>query len=311
MRKKTNSKSRLNIYRQKKHTKISLWGILIPFIIIGGVIAYVFCTSCYFGGSNRLSVAIQGKDGEIVVSTFDPVAGEVTNVHVPGNTQLTVSRQLGSWKAKSLWRLGENEKLGGSLIQESMIRNFHFPVSAWANESHMGLANGSVGSMIGSLFQIKGSNLEFGDKLRLILFSMGLGNGKRYDVNLEETAYLRKEKLVDGELGYVPTSKIPNNLLVVFGNPEYGKAGIKAGIKDMTGKLYIGQEVGSTLEVLGIKVASVEKNDKSDFDCHVVGKDKTMVAELANIFSCSKTYKDAEGNYNLVIELGERFGKRY
>jgi hypothetical protein len=311
MRKKVSKNHRLKAYRQGKKQIINIWPILIPLLIIGAILLYVFCSASFFAGKNKLSVAIQGKNGEIIVSTFDPVTEEITNLTIPGTTQLTVSRQLGSWKVKSLWKLGENEKLGGALLSESIVRNFHLPISAWASESHIGLARGNVGQIIKSLFSFKGSNLGFGDKIKLAIFSLGLGDGKRFELNMDETNYLRKEKLVDGELGYMPASKIPNSLLVVFGNQGYGQKGYKAGIKDFTGKALIGQEVGSTLEVLGIKVASVEKLDNADFDCRVSGMDKAMVGEISKIFECGSEIKNLEGNFDLVVELGEKFGKRY
>lgn len=310
MKRKTAQNHRMRVYRKKK-SSFNVWPILIPLFVILGIIAYVFCTDCHFGGKNKVSIAIQGKEGEIIVSTFDPEAGEITNITIPANTQLTVSRQLGSWKSKSLWKLGENEKMGGVLMQESIVRNFHFPVSAWANDKHLALAEGKIFPMLGSLFSFGGSNMGFGDKINLIIYSLGVSGGKRIDMNLENTSYLRKEKLVDGEMGYVPTSKIPNNLLVVFGSQEYGRMGYKAVIKDNTGKLYVAQEVGSTLEVLGIKAASVDKGEKMDFDCLVRGENKTMVNEVSLIYSCGKKYEKPEGNFDLVLELGEKFGKRY
>ncbi len=292
--------------------------VLRPFIILGvfaalvvGFLVFLKLTTRIWSSGHKFSLVIGNKNGDLVIAAFDPAEGQIATVTIPGSTQLQVSRQLGSWRAKSIWRLGENEKLSGELLRETIVRNFNFPVLGWADSGGMGLTEGSFGPLVKSVFSFYKSSLGLGDKIRIALFSLGVGHTRRTEVDLADTPLLRKTRLVDGEVGYLVSGKLTDDLLVIFSEPEVSKMGLKAVIKDFTGRNLVGQAVGATLEVVGVKVAVVEKGDSQNFDCLVLGRDRRLIKEIGTLFSCQTKLTSPEGNYNLEMRLGELFGKRY
>lgn len=310
---KTRSKRIHQLHQRNKKNRprspLTIFGIVAAIFLIF-FLFLKFTTKLWSGGS-KFSFVIAGKNGDLVVAAFDPPSGEIATITIPGTTQLQVSRQLGSWKAKSIRQLGENEKLGGELLRETIIRNFNFPILGWADSRGMGFTGGGFGSLVKAVFSFYKSSLGFGDKLRIALFALGVGNPKRTEVNLAETALLKKTRLVDGENGYLPLGGLTDELLVIFSEPAISKKSLKAVIKDATGRNLVGQAVGKTLEVVGVKVAAVEKGDPENFDCLVLGKEVVLVRKIGKLFSCRTENKAPEGNYDLEMRLGELFGKRY
>ena len=104
-------------------------------------VLYLVLTTKYWNSKEKLSMAIISPEGAVVVSVLDPQNGEITNISIPKNTQVEASRQLGTWKIKSIWALGENEKIGGALLKDTVVKNFKFPVSVWADGEALGFAS--------------------------------------------------------------------------------------------------------------------------------------------------------------------------
>lgn len=303
---------RIFSYRKKKHSSyksLIVSGILL--LLIAVFFLVLGLTTKYWGRYERISLVINNPSGDLTVTTFNRGSGEISNIQIPGSTQLAVSRQLGSWKARSVWKLGENEKLGGELLRESIIKNFNFPVIAWADSSAIGLANGNFWSAIKSVFAINKSSLGFGDRVKMAFFSIGVNNMKRNEIDLTQTSYLKKARLVDGEDGYLISGGLPDSLLIVFAEPALAKRGLKANIIDASGKNLLGQDVGETLEVLGIKVASVEKQTPDGSDCLIEGKEAELIKKLARLFSCQKEIKSLDSRFDIEMRIGEAFAKRY
>ena len=152
--------------------------IVVLFFITVAFILVSFLTR-FWDGKTKLTMAINTEAGDIIVSSFDPKTESVTNIFIPGSTQLNVSRQLGSWRAKSVWQLGLNEKLVGTLLRETVVKNFSWPLMAWADEPAMGFAKGDFLGTIKAVFTPFKTNLKIGDKIKLAVFALSVKNPKR------------------------------------------------------------------------------------------------------------------------------------
>ncbi len=112
--------------RKKERRSLLKWAIigLALFLIF---MAVFFLRTKYWNSKSKLAVVIDsGQD--VVISIFDPKAGNQTDLIIPGNTQVLAAYGLGTWKLGSLWKLGIDEKRGGSLITKTISMNFGFPV---------------------------------------------------------------------------------------------------------------------------------------------------------------------------------------
>jgi len=293
----------------KKGKKRSVFRLL----ALGAValfVLYLALTTKYWSSQEKLSMAVASPDGGIVVSVLDPQNGEITNIMVPKNTQVEASRELGTWKIKSIWALGVNEKLGGRLLKDTVLKNFKFPVSVWADKGAFGFASGDTLGVLKAMFFPYDTNLRMGDRLRIGIFSLGLANSKRTDVDLTKSGYLKKTKLTDGEEGYVLSGKIPKDLLVVFSDPEISRLGLKVNIKDASADPSVAQEVAEVIEVMGAKVAAVTKEPKTSSDCRIWGSG-FFAKDVARLLSCKLEKERPQGRFDLELEIGEGFAARF
>lgn len=285
-----------------------------PLVLISLLIAFLFFLASqtrFWDNDSKLTLVINKKDGDVLVTVFNPVVDEVTNITIPKNTQLKVARQLGTWKAGSVWQLGENEGLEGRLLQETITYHFKLPVVAWADSPAEGFASGELIALVKAVALPYKTNLKMGDRIKLAFFSFGIKNFKREEINLAETKLLKQTRFIDGEEGFVLVSDLPANILALFSDIEISQKSISVLIKNATGKKSVAESVGEITEVLGAKVAVVKKEENEDFDCLVLGKNQKAVEKIAQVFSCQKEKSLPSGSLDLEIRLGEGFAKRF
>lgn len=308
----TQRRKALHLRRVKKEKKgkiIPLFFLFLAFILVL-FLAFVFLFKGSWDGKSKLVLVTPTKEGEILVSSFDPDGKKITTLKIPGNTQLAVSRELGSWKAKSLWQLGANEGLEGQLLSESMAINFHLPVTFWGEEKINGFIDGGFFSVMKAVFFQGKTNLGLREKIRLAIFSLSVGEGRKEVIELGKTNYLKKVHLTDGEEGFIPSGPIGGKILLAFSDTTLSQKNLKVSIKDATGAYQEAEIVGGVVEVIGAKVASITRGGEEKLDCEVSGKDEVLISKIVSIFSCKKV-KTQENNFDVVIKLGSEFAKRF
>lgn len=264
----------------------------------------------YWDGRFKVSAVYPTGEGDISVSVFDPKNESITSILIPGSTELDVARQLGTWRAKSVWQLGINEDLGGKLLAESITKNFNFPIITWGNTNLMGLAEGEVLGIAKAIFLPGGTNLKIVDRVKMGIFAMGVTNPKRINIDLRE-GYLKKTRLTDGEEGYIILGTNFQKLYPIFSENEISQEGLRVQIKDATGKRGVAENVGETLEVLGLKIASVARKGREESDCKYRTSNEELGRRIGFIFSCEKEKGTPEGNFDLEVKLGSKFAERY
>lgn len=283
------------------------------FILLVPLFTFLLITfhTKFWKSSGKTFLAISKENGEVVVSVFDPELEKITNLIIPKNTEVDVARQLGRWKLGSVRELGENEDLEGKLLAETIVKHFKLPVAAWADAPALGFAEGGVlGVVKASLFPYK-TNLGIGDKIKLGIFSIRIKNLKRENINFSEGNILKKVTLIGGEEGYVLSGRLPNYIVALFSNLSISSEGSIVVILDATGKANAAEEVGEVIEVMGVKLANIKKEEAADFDCEVKGKEKELLEEIAQVFSCKKLKTAPEGNFDVEIKIGKDFTRRF
>lgn len=267
--------------RQKK--KIRIWVLPLLVLILLGV--FIRINTRYWNGKDKIYLVQQNGDGSVTVKVYDPTLEEVIALQIPGDTEVSVSRNLGTLRLKNVWQLGINEGLGGKLLTETVTKNFLFPVFLW---------RGVEGE----------TNLPLGDRLCLKFFDIKTRNSERTEIDLWKSQFLKKMKLTDGETGYKLQGEMSERLTVYFVNEDL--EGKRIYIKDATGTVGIGERVGEVIEVMGGKVVTIEKAAPEDSDCLVTGD---LSKKIARVFSC--TVGKGKTDFDLEVVLGRQFAKRY
>jgi hypothetical protein len=282
---------------------------LIIFVVI---IPYLFLKflSRHWTGEDKLFLAINNGDGGVNVVSFNPVDSEIVNIHIPGNTQVEVAHQLGTWKVKSLWQLGKQEKLGGKLLASTITKNFKFPVFLWADSIALGFVTTEPVSLVKAVFTPYEGSLGLGDRIRLAIFSIGIKNSKRIDVELSQTSYLTETILKDGEVGFIISGNVPQKLTAVFSSDKFASGELRIRVRDKSDSPGVAAEVGRIVEVLGGKVSSISKEIGEDMSCSVSGRDKLFVEAIMALFPCELSGRTSD-NFDLEMTIGRDFQKNF
>lgn len=269
----------------KKKSKV---GKYIMFGIFGAVailVLYFIFRPTVWDGKSRLSIATY-EAGEVKIVTLDPESGSLTTINIPGNTQVSAAYNMGTYQIKNIWDLGKNEKKGGRFLATSIMKSFHFPIEAWEGEGD--------------------TNLTLKDKINIEIYKTKVKNSSRISLDLDQTSYITKAKLVDGSDGFVIREGLPPvKLLTIFADSRISKTSTGLAIIDKTDRQVSSNVVG-ILEVLGLKVTSIDMEDEEDLDCIVNGGEDTG-DKIARLFGCSRGSKKG----SLEIILGTKFSDRF
>ncbi|OGM21586.1 hypothetical protein A2955_04180 [Candidatus Woesebacteria bacterium RIFCSPLOWO2_01_FULL_37_19] len=286
-------------------------GLAISLLAIG-LIAVVWNINTNFWKNNsKISVLVHKSDDSVLVSVFDHKLGQIINILIPSNTQVEAAGGLGIWKLGSLWELGKKEKMGGQLLLGSVRRTFKFPISRWADYQALGYSDSNLKNLLLANFTSYSSDLTFSEKIALLIFSSGVKNPNRIEINLADTQLLKKGTLTDGEEGFLVSKVSSPKILSYFGDDYVANGSYKVAIFDLGAGTEISEGVGDIVQVMGAKVTSLSKSDISEKSCLIKGKDKRAVKNIANILSCKISEGVLSSGVDIEINLGTGFKEIY
>lgn len=248
--------------------------------------------------------------GEVWVVVFDPSLEEISTLIIPPNTQVEVSRQLGKWQAKSLWQLGKDEGWDGKLLAETVTNHLKMPTIGWADSTAQSFVAQDLPGIIKTILFTEATNLSFGDKLGIGVFSLGVKNTHNNSIDMSETTYLRGTTLPGGESGFVVSGSVPQNIVAIFSDEDWSKRGINVLIEDNSGHHGLAEELGKVIRVIGADVGSIERGDVSDIDCEVRGSEKDYLEKFVLLYDCN-LQPDEETGFDVEIRIGKRFAEKF
>lgn len=302
--------------RKAKKAKPNLNRLLfvLPIILVLAAIIFFVFFSTTFGQMSRVGLVTPDSNGNVVFSLFDFKDGGLTTVVVPGSTQVDVARRLGTWKMASVWQLGENQKIGGKLLSETATKSLMMPAVYWGSTEYSDLSSNKLSDVFKAIFSFKPTNLSLADRIKLGLFSLQVRLADRNSIDLSKTKFLIRSKIQDGTLGYKPSGEsLPFELRAAFANDEVSKESSTILLENASGMGSVSSEVSSIVEVIGAKIATINKlSVDHDLDCIVFGDSKLKTTNsIVRIFSCKLEPKLKDSNFDIVIRVGEKFGFRY
>jgi len=313
-RKQTKKRTSRRVIRNKRknYSKANYrkWKYLTALILIFALVVYLMTNNRFWVSGNKLTL-VTTQDSDVHVVVYDTEIEKITTIVIPGDTLVDVPRSLGSMRIKNVWQLGENEGIDGSLLAETVTKNFRIPVVVWAEEKANAFSTGNYISIVGAAFVPYKTNMNFADRFHLALFSIGVKDFKKEAIDIGNSAYLKEEQLPDGNVGYVITGKVPKSISILASDNAFAKEGVRVAIYDGTNIPGYAEQVGMIIEAMGGKVVSVNKVDHLD-DCTVEGKNEVIRKRLSMIFSCTgKSRGVLKGNHDVEFTIGEAFYSRF
>ena len=289
--------------------RFKLTSLLIFSLMISLAFIYIKKDTRHWDGRSKLSLAIVKKDGDLLISTFDPLQNEIIYINIPGNTEVEVAGNLGVWKLRSVSELADNEGLDNSLITSTIVKNFKFPVYLWASTELEVFNDLNISDVFSAVFKPIDTNLGIGDRLQLALFSFQIKPQNKVNIRLEETNYIKRTIFVDEEEGYRISNNLSGNLLTVFTDNDIANESLKVIVSDISGK-DMDKEVAQVVEVMGAKVIIKKQEKQLKGDCLVTGRKKSVSERFANVFKCDVGNNgNADDEYQII--LGEGFSRRF
>ncbi len=285
---------RLTARRLSKTKKTSknyikyLVGVALLLLVI---IIISFMTTRHWDGKSRLEIVKVEKNGEVVVEILDPSTSSISLIKLPKDTEVMASHQLGIWKLGSIWKLGQDQKFGGEFLRSTVIKSFKFPVEEWEGEGS--------------------GSFTFWDKVEIFAFNLSVKENQKITIDLADSDYLVRSKLSDGSIGYKISDKMPIFISTLFADPALFNKDINLVINNATSSDNVASSVAKVIEVLGIKVTSINKLSENNDDCIISGTNNTAMKKLSKIFNCQIVSKGSQNNFDVEVNLGKAFKSRF
>jgi hypothetical protein len=279
-------------------------------LLLGVILVKLFFFRRLFSSAEKLVYVLQTREGSVLVTAIDPINKSVTIIEIPKETEVEAAKGLGTMRIKNIWELGKYNGGSGNLLAKTVSKYFMFPVEAWGDDSLLNLTSQNPVSVTKSIFKPSKTNIGLSDRIAIGLFSLSVKNVDRKYIRLEQTEILSKKTLSDGSTGYVLSGFDDPKVYSIFGYIS-AKNSLKALIKSSDASFYSAKEVGKSLEIVGIKVASIVKIGDGDFTCKVSSLNKTIETKIADIFGCELAREMDNKNFDVEIVLGNNFSKIY
>lgn len=306
------------LYNRKKKSlnpkikKYFLFGIFAAAVFLVAFLAFSLRTQVW-DGKSRVSVAIENGTDGVVLAVLDPVSEQIISYSIPAATEVEAARQLGVWQIGSLWKLGQDEKVGGNLLSNTITKSLHLPTEAYASKSALGIIQGGVFESIISAIRVSSSstNLTLGDRIRMAIFSSRLGSKNKIDIDMVDTGYLMEKRLPTGEDGFVVRNTTPSSLVKVFADSDVSKEQARIRLTEETMGGSLSRPITDVIETLGGKILSLERHDVSATDCEIWGTADKTIEKIAGVFSCKVVHKELTASFNVEMVVGADFEKRF
>lgn len=303
-------KYRKNIILTKriKPLKIVIFSIIL--ITTFSFILHVTLSSKQFEFSGKVNIASVDKEGNSIISIYDTLNNEIILIKIPSNLQINVSRNLGIWKIKSLWALGQQAKVDGVILTETLTRKLGLPVYFYGSENISGFSSTGLSPKVKALLFPGSTNLGFGDRLRLLIFSLKIRNRDKIDINLSDYSFLKETKLTDGSIGYILVGDTPTRITSFFNEPVISNSNIIVEIIDKTNAGNMTKSISRVIETLGGKVVSVSDKPAEKEDCFI-RSGIPAVKLIANYLNCIPVIDNNIESGKVQIEIGTDYQERY
>lgn len=303
--------------RQKYALKITLRkhlyskGILITFLLILTLLLFsISFKHDKWSNDGYLSVAVVGDSPDVTVIIANPEDDHLVTIIIPGNTEVDSARNFGILPLKNIWRLSQEQGTSGELLPETITRYFYFPTTSYLR------IRGSIDSThklsgLHRMFLDVETNLSFADRVSLALFIFRVRNIDNVQYDLSKSRMLSSSVLSDGSEGFIYNRNPSGNITTYFHDQSLRRNSPKIKIVNRTGNRLLVEQIGKVFESLGVKVSFFENKEVSDNDCTLIYKNFDSVSKLNELFDCELEEASFEEGYDVTMDIGVLFSKRY
>lgn len=272
-----------------------------------------FCSYFLFMPRDKNLLLVSGAEEIFYIASFDFDQRSLFLLTIPSNTQVDFSYSLGQLTLSSVWKLGEQEKIGGGELLVSTIRkNFSVPVNLWLSPQKKLFTEMKPFSRFRYFIFPAESNIGFSLRFKLFWF-LTFDLKETIVLDLSDTNVLEKTTLKTGTTGFLMKDDLPINLRAYFRNPHFIANDVFVSIINESGNSVVVSSMEKVINVMGGSLISIRNENDSDIDCFVYSPSSHLAKIFSSVFGCiiSDNPGSSLNNNEVVLRIGKRFPRRW
>ncbi len=315
---------------RRKVQKFSSSKLLTLFLVAAFVIlvtgSMVKATSLWntrlWKGEERLTFVVATDPP--VLASYQAQAGELVLISFPGTLEIEASSGAGEWQIASLFELGKQRKVGGTLLAKSLQYQLQVPVDGWIEGKGITLLGyGEEEEITGGAHPLSGvralfaavssiglpTNFTFFDKVRIARVLGGMDTSHRRVINTQERRIVQSVRRADGSMGFIlDKERVREVMLREFQDALVAQERIGVGVVNATDKAGAGGQIAGVLEGMGARVVWVRAGSGGGEHCTLRTRQETegtlTVKRLKELLGCIITEGASSAPVELVVNEG-------
>jgi len=286
----------------------------------------LFAISSLFRGKPQepfIAIAVAGNP--ITVVYIDRTTNRTSLISMPPSTYIDACSSYGTYPVSSLWRLGEIEKKGGSILASSIGNALGIPIKFYIGprtfpdtpqdpQQHLSQMFSflTIPEFLVGNVKTNMSLATYVEALRSVRNALP----KTTILDLSRTYALSKRDIDDGS---VVSAVNPDGADLVFRQTHELTAlrdeNIRVMIVNTTGVVGLGQKIARILSHVGMTIVGTESEDRKFDECEVTASPSVVssltVKTIVSYFSCGIRTSSDTGRADVVLRLGNKDTKRF
>ncbi|MFH0863923.1 MAG: LytR C-terminal domain-containing protein [Candidatus Gottesmanbacteria bacterium] len=325
--------------KQRRHRKFVFFVRLFILIILLTLILFSSISLLKAKKNSQLlkdsRVTIVLATQPIMVVSLTP-QGEMTILSIPKNTYLETIHGFGSYRVGAVWSLGKQEKLGGTLLADTIQEYLAVPIDGWIGPSsgdqtwNIGMTKQEVISLKNSLtswnmfFNFKNllaqyknidTNLNILDITRLWYSIKNIRFDKINYINLGESSSLKPFNFIDGSQGLnSDINLIDITIKDLFKDKKIIDDKLVIEVVNSSSKNGMANRISRLITNMGGTVISISNNAEEQNNCSINGNDNILVSytsqRLLQIYGCQKGKAIDNLRVDLQLVIGNNYWKK-
>lgn len=240
----------------------------------------------------RFTVVVAGDP--VVVWSWDRGTRRGVRITLPAATVIDAVGGYGKYSLEALWRLGDIENQGGTMLEESLQEAFGLPIDGYVGPKGSELSGSGDAPLVPAALTLAQlpfvflgfyrTNVRPATLLSLSLAAAGLRPDAVAAIALDKEGALVSQQLADGTTVATPDA---SRLDVLFGTLfEDGRVrseGLSVAVYNTTDMSSLGGRAGKLLGRLGVFVVRVANDTPPVERCVVRGSKKALASATARI----------------------------
>lgn len=249
-------------------------------------------------GEFNLNLVVMGKDASVLI--FNPKEHKVLIIHLPNETYLEVPKGYGFWQLRSIYNLGELEKIGGNQLLKGSISVFlGLPFDGFVKLNGKLAEAGAVG-LVNTLrqnplnFPLKDlqTDLTLWELIRLKLSLSQVRFDKVKIINWVDLDILDEQILGDGTKVFISDPVRIDGALLDVKDFELIREHMTVAVFNATNHPFLAQKIARMITNLGGNVILIANAPFQLTRTHLLGEKSATLKKLKQVFAlCSEASK--------------------